>query len=306
MNTELITLTGPGLTETLLLSQFWLRDHCRCPECYSFETHQRKFNVLDIPLDITSSQTKWLSDKELEVTCKFKYAFRLCVIYLCNYFLTTKKTGSDGHISKYQLDTLCAQQNGARKQEIISRNSIRLWNKNLIESAHYARVSLTDYLCNVDVTRSVVASLVKYGLAFIEKVPPNVQSTEMAVKQLFSVQKTLFGEMWSFNDNKDHSDSAYSKERLGAHTDNTYFNDAAGLQVLHCIHHSGSGGENLLVDGFKVLEELRENQKSSYERLCQINVPAEYVEEGKHHTHSAPLIRLSTITGLPEQIRYKL
>jgi hypothetical protein len=45
--------------------------------------------------------------------------------------------------------------------------------------------------------------------------------------------------MWTFSDSKDHSDTAYTKDFLPAHTDNTYFNDGAGLQVLHCIQHSG-------------------------------------------------------------------
>lgn len=109
--------------------------------------------------------------------------------------------------------------------------------------------------------------------------------------------------MWTFSDNKDHSDSAYSTEHLPAHTDNTYFNDAAGLQILHCIQHKGTGGETLLVDGFRVLKDLKDIYPDVYNRLCKYDVPGEYLEEGKHHSYSAPIIRLNSKTNLPEQIR---
>ncbi|KAF9578353.1 hypothetical protein BGW38_005890, partial [Lunasporangiospora selenospora] len=32
---------------------FWLRDHCRCPECYHTVTKQRLFNTFKIPRDVT-------------------------------------------------------------------------------------------------------------------------------------------------------------------------------------------------------------------------------------------------------------
>lgn len=123
---------------------------------------------------------------------------------------------------------------------------------------------------------------------------------------LFTVQKTLFGEMFTFSDNKDHNDSAYTKEFLGAHTDNTYFNDAAGLQVFHCTQHNGTGGETLLVDGFKAINDLKIKNASSYQRLCETPIPAQYLEEGQNHEYCAPIIKPNLITGKPEQIRFNV
>lgn len=112
--------------------------------------------------------------------------------------------------------------------------------------------------------------------------------------------------MWTFSDEKDHSDTAYTKDYLGSHTDNTYWNDAAGLQVLHCIKHSGSGGETFLVDGFKILHDFELKDPKAYNRLSTINVPAEYIESGTHYKYTAPIIRLDPITRRPEQIRYNV
>jgi hypothetical protein len=38
-------------------------------------------------------------------------------------------------------------------------------------------------ICNDEPIKIVMQSLIKYGIAFIEKVPANTQSTEMAIKR---------------------------------------------------------------------------------------------------------------------------
>lgn len=177
------------------------------------------------------------------------------------------------------------------------------WTAAGIVAEPYARVALNDLLCDDAAARSIVASLVRYGVAFVEKVPANLNSTETAVRRMFDVHKTLFGEMWSITDHAEHADTAYSKGDLGAHTDNTYFNDAAGLQVLHCVQHGGDGGDSLLVDGFRAVLALKERHPETYERLCTRNVPAEYVEEGQHHVYDAPIVRLSPNGRDLEQLR---
>lgn len=178
-----------------------------------------------------------------------------------------------------------------------------LWNAKSIKSLGYARVSFPDYLCDDDVAKEFVSSLVQYGVAFIEKVPPNMLTTELAIKRLFNVHKTFFGEMWAFNDNKVHNDNAYTREFLAAHTDNMYFNDAAGIQALHCLTHTGQGGETLLVDGFNVLNDLKTNNEALFNRLCTTNVESEYIEDGRHHAYMAPIVKLNSFTQQPEQIR---
>lgn len=208
--------------------------------------------------------------------------------------------GSDGHESSYDILELSAQLN---TRPSFSEFSQFFWSTSEIESTDYANVTLNDYLCNDEVAKDVVASLIKFGCAFIKNVPANLQSTEIAVRRLFPIQKTIFGEMWSFSDNKAHNDTAYTTEALPAHNDNTYFSDAAGLQILHCISRASSGGDNLLVDGFYVLKKLREQNTEAYEYLSQVSIPSEYIEDGYHFKHNAPVIMLDPLTKEPNQIR---
>lgn len=111
--------------------------------------------------------------------------------------------------------------------------------------------------------------------------------------------KTIFGEMFTVMENIHHADKAYSKDSLLSHTDNTYFTDAAGLLVLHCIHHDGTGGESTLVDGLQCAKELRENNLEAFDILSNTNIPAEYIDEGKkdYYYNLGPVIRLCPVTG---------
>lgn len=76
---------------------------------------------------------------------------------------------------------------------------------------------------------------------------------------------------------------------------------------MHCLSHNGDGGENLLVDGFAVLEKLKENLgEELFNRLTKYIVPAEYIEEKRHHKHFAPIIGINPVTKKVEQIRFNL
>ncbi|XP_052872999.1 uncharacterized protein LOC128278329 [Anopheles cruzii] len=286
-SSKFLTIRNSDTQETVRVSYVWLRDHCRCPECYNGTTFQRSYSILDLPVDIEPLSSD-INDNQVEVTW------------------------SDGHHSSYDLTEVFDNQLEVYRRQLNERRSqLVLWDRALIEnrcsqgSDGYARVALNDLLCEDGVMHQIVRSLVTYGFAFITRVPPNQQSTEMAIKRLFPVQKTLFGEMWTFSESKmDHSDTAYTNEFLGPHTDNTYFNDAAGLQVLHCIQFNGTGAETILVDGFRATEKLREADEPAFDRLCEYPLEAEYIEEDKHHRYLAPVIKRHCLTRSVEQIRF--
>lgn len=98
----------------------------------------------------------------------------------------------------------------------------------------------------------------------------------------------------------------YSSEYLGPHNDNAYFSDAAGLQVLHCLHHLGSGGENFLIDGFQIADKIKRDNPEVFERLTKTLVGVEYKEDGHHFKYEAPIISVHPVTGEIVQVRYNM
>jgi alpha-ketoglutarate-dependent taurine dioxygenase len=77
------------------------------------------------------------------------------------------------------------------------------------------------------------------------------------------------------------------------------------LQVFHCLHHDGEGGETLLVDGFRAAYKLKQTYPESFQRLSTLPIEAEYLEAGKHYFSIDSVLKLHPLTKKLQQIRYR-
>lgn len=76
------------------------------------------------------------------------------------------------------------------------------------------------------------------------------------------------GGFYDFTSDLSSKDTAYTNLALAPHTDNTYFTDPTGLQMLHLLsHEEGEGGLSTLVDGFQVADVMATSHKVSYDAL---------------------------------------
>ncbi|KAL0276202.1 UNVERIFIED_CONTAM: hypothetical protein PYX00_003816 [Menopon gallinae] len=257
----------------------WLRDHCRCDKCYNSITAQRKLNIDEIPTDV-KVETAGIDNGVLKVTWE------------------------GGHESRYPISWLesCLFENYRK----LLRREYKLWDGSDVTHASIARVDHDELLKSDARLTDLMRSLVDYGVGFVKNAPVSLEGTETAIRRIGPVQTTFFGGMWEFSDELDHSDTAYTREGLEGHNDNTYFTESAGLQVLHCLHHTGEGGETILIDGFKAASILKERHSDVFDRLSATAVGAEYIEEGQHHVNVSPILKLNPITGEMEQIRFNL
>ncbi|KAJ5818428.1 Trimethyllysine dioxygenase [Penicillium riverlandense] len=106
------------------------------------------------------------------------------------------------------------------------------------------------------------------GFCFIEGVPVTPEATKDLIERIAFIRHTHYGGFWDFTADLTFKDTAYTNEFLGGHTDNTYFTDPARLQLFHLLSHTnGSGGENLLIDGFAAAKTLWQENKSHYQAL---------------------------------------
>lgn len=76
--------------------------------------------------------------------------------------------------------------------------------------------------------------------------------------------------------------------------------------MFHCFHHDGTGGDNLLVDGFNAARNLRENHPDSYNLLTSTPIQSEYLEPGQHYSALGPILRLHSASQALQQVRFNL
>lgn len=175
-----------------------------------------------------------------------------------------------------------------------------LWNSVSIEfaSLHFTSVSINDYLCNDEVAKEILTGIISHGVAFVNQVPTNIQTTEAVVKRLFAIERTHLtsGEMFSIGNGM-----ADANVMEMPHTDMCYLNEVPGLTILT----SFTDCSPMLVDGFSALNTIRMERPEMYERICRANVTHRYgiVSEKSYH-HTAPMVTLGPLTGEPEKIRY--
>ena len=132
-----------------------------------------------------------------------------------------------------------------------------------------------------------------HGFGLVSGVTPTREAAEALARRIAYPRESIFGAMWTLSSEvKPHDDSAYSTSFLEPHTDGTYSHDGPGLQMFVGLERDGTGGESILVDGFAVAEQLRDDDPAAFAMLATTEVPARYLEKGVHLQAQRPTIRL--------------
>ncbi|BFZ53239.1 hypothetical protein PYCC9005_000262 [Savitreella phatthalungensis] len=150
----------------------------------------------------------------------------------------------------------------------------------------------------------------RYGFAIVKDTPVTPEASKRLLERIAFIRLTHYGGFYDFTPDLEHGDTAYTNIALKAHTDTTYFTDPAGIQMLHLLAHSGTGGETLLVDGFKAARILRDESPKAYQTLSRVRVPTHSAGDADKcimpsvGAHGFPIINHDPSTGMLWQIRY--
>ena len=243
----------------------WLRDNCPCPAC-RHESGQRLLDTRSLPDE--------LAIVEMSDGGSVEIAF------------------SDGHTSSFARDWLEAH---AHPQPARPR---RLWGAELqsgLPSARYEHVAaggaaLRDWLRAVD----------ELGFAILAGCPTE-PGTVTRVAELFGfVRETNYGRFFDVKTVVNPTNLAYTGLGLGAHTDNPYRDPTPTLQLLHCLESSAEGGENTLVDAFRVAQDL---PVEDFELLTGCAITFKYADADTELETETPVIT-ADVRGEIEAVHY--
>ncbi len=106
--------------------------------------------------------------------------------------------------------------------------------------------------------RDWLAQIHRYGFAGF-RAGPVESGAVLAVAALFGyVRETNYGRLFDVRAEVDPDNLAFTNLGLQVHTDNPYRDPVPTVQILYCLKNGAEGGESLIVDGFRAVERLRD------------------------------------------------
>ena len=275
------------------LSPRWVRDHCHCPACVSVDTSQRQIDyaplllldpsahgVEDVSIAEDGVTVNWdasptpqvqvpraetLADLETKPCTANKFSHK----WLWEAYSEMKQWG-DGEWGERHVHHAFPE-----GHDIVPKDKVA-W-----DAAAYSDIDQQlrgalqfDVLGDPantgheDMVFELVSQLEKYGVAFVEGVPPSLDGTEQMVRSFGTPRPTIWGDgMWGTtidtyvclvmpysatasphhlllvlycvhmacsHETKQVVDFAYSNVMLHSHNDCTYLVDMPGYQILNC------------------------------------------------------------------------
>ncbi|KAJ6187061.1 hypothetical protein N7519_001969 [Penicillium mononematosum] len=227
-------------------------ENCQCPKCIHPDTMQRISDTFSIPQDVKIESIEH-SDNMVEVKW------------------------SDNHLGLYPYAWLYAHaQKGINKTNPVPYPPFGLRRSftPVMDPDQSPRVKYDDVMSDDESLHVWLSHIWDQGFCFVDDVPINPEATQYLIERIAFIRNTHYGGFWDFTADLTFKDTAYTNEFLGAHTDNTYFTDPARLQLFHLLSHTeGSGGENLLIDGFAAAHQLRCESQEDYAQLVYHRQP---------------------------------
>lgn len=166
------------------------------------------------------------------------------------------------------------------------------WDSRLMHSlpaAEFRRVqadqtALSDWL----------ALVARHGFGVLTGGPVRDQALFGVVRLFGYVRETNYGRHFEVRTEVNPTNLAFTGLGLQAHTDNPYRDPVPSLQILYCLESSAEGGENMVVDGFRAAERLRQENPVWFELLSSHSAQFEYAgEAGVRLRARRPIIELT-------------
>lgn len=241
-----------------------LREACTCVKCVDPTDHQRHFVWADIPTNI---------------------AIASCVPDGYGDFTVTWENdipgyGSD-HISQFTAtDLRQIDHQHTPLIEEFSERPRRLWTRSNFNIAANT-ISYDDYMKS-DAALAYLLHLVhRDGLAFVEGVPGEEDSVNKMAERVGPLRTTFYGETWDVQSVPNATNVAYTNRYLGFHMDMLYVREPPGLQFLHCISNTCSGGESRFADTFSAADQLVSRKgRAAFQALESMKISYHYRRSG--------------------------
>ena len=139
------------------------------------------------------------------------------------------------------------------------------------------------------------------GMALIDNLDDSNDATEDLARLFGHIRHTDFGRIFNIVTEPEAWTLSQSNVGQDPHSDDPYRYTPSGFTILHCRRAATGGGESILVDGFKVADDIRRSDPEAFNLLTSVSIPyvrhrTTAVDQGEdvHMIAYAPVISIST------------
>ncbi|KAF8467723.1 hypothetical protein BDZ91DRAFT_813319 [Kalaharituber pfeilii] len=251
-----------------------LRDSCKCHLCIDPSTQQKLFQTQDIPLNIRP--------KEYKVD---QFTGAIHIVWRSAF-------GGANHVTQLSANDLRNIVNlKAKTRSRFDDFNYVLWDKAIMEK-DIQFIPFEEYMQNEEVLYFALQQLVAYGLVFLKEVPQDPNIIEKIAEKIGNIKETFYGRTWDVKSVQNSKNIAYTPLNLGLHMDLLYFESPPGLQFLHCLQNTVTGGSSYFADSFRAAEWIRINSINCFSALTKNPVNFHYKNDGQYYHFSRPTIVL--------------
>ncbi len=239
------TLTGQGVRldwsdgDSAMLATIWLRDNCRCDLCGDTASGHRFVSL---------SQFDWYPE--------------VAGVSLDNEGVLGI-AWADGHVSRYGPAWLVRH----------GRQAIR-WEPRLWDAATPPDLVRLDSKSATDGgagSLAMLRKLVSQGMVIVRGVGPAPEDTEAVMDVLGPIQIGSYGgRFFEIMNDGDKVTLSNSHHDLAPHTDEPFRYSPPGIIAFHAISPATEGGDSILIDGFRLAEELRQRDPEAFALLSTV------------------------------------
>lgn len=265
---EFLTLETRSVTTRF--HAFWLRDNAQDEETRAPANGQRLITLSDIPKDVSISSAR-IEEDAVVVT-----------------FVPEDKSVA------FDLDWLLAHRydytQGLSQGWV--PNSKETWDNSLNDTVptgdfNAVQAGASDKL-------HWLRDVARFGFGKLTGGPVENLALMKVVDLFGYVRETNYGRHFEVRTEVNPTNLAFTGLGLQAHTDNPYRDPVPTIQVLYCLESSAAGGENMVVDGFRAAERLRDEAPEYFELLSRYCARFEFAgEAGVVLTSRKPMIELA-------------
>ena len=219
---------------------FCLRENSPDPETIHPLSREMALNPLDLPEDLQPQSAA------IEETGALKVVW-----------------SHGGHVSRYHPGWLRAH--AWFEDEGHALPGVTLWAAaSFLEPPSFHGNGLSD---GDEVFGNWLAALAEFGIARIEGLPCEDGVLERVVTRIGPIRETNFGRTYTLFIKDDPNSNAFTSEALLQHMDIPTRECPHGLQFFFCRENTTTGGEGVFVDGYRIAEDLREEEPEHFEAL---------------------------------------